>query len=1061
MAQSNADRNLLFGIVALQMDFVTRDQLIAGMQVWVLDKAKPLGQILVNQRVLDTEKLKLVDALVERHLSQHENDPQKSLLALGSSSSIREHLQQFTDPDVQASLAHMGASAVTGADPYPTSPPTGADPYPTSPATGANDPFATRMSTLGSGQTPGKSGPRTDGRPATGASSLGEPSSTGLRFRILRPHAHGGLGEVLVARDEELNREVALKQIRPNYAHDSESQGRFMLEAEITGGLEHPSIVPVYGMGTYADGRPFYAMRFIRGDSLKEAIDRFHKADVPGRDPGERSLGLRGLLGRFVDVCNAIAYAHSRGVLHRDLKPGNIMLGKYGETLVVDWGLAKPLDQPEEPQRPMQPGEGTLRPSSASYASETVMGSAIGTPQFMSPEQASGRLDLLGPASDVYSLGATLYPLLTGVPPITDHDLATVLEKVKTGAIVPPRKIKPNVPPPLEAICMKAMALKPDDRYADARLLADDVEHWLADEPVSAWPEPWTVKARRWISRNRLKVTAMASAVVVAAIGLGILLWVEHSLRLQVEQQRALAEHNYRLARSAVDRFHTGVSENELLNDPGMADLRKRLLGSAREFYATFVREHADEPSLTTEYGRALFRLAQITADVDSERAAVPLHKQAIDVFLALPPDEAQTAENQAVLASCWHHLGRIYRRMDDFTKAEEALQKAIAIWVPLTTAHPDMDHYRAELARSQLVLANVYMQLRRPDEAKENYEKALAVRKQLAEKRPEVAEYQRDLAMTDNNLGLLSRSLNATDKAEAYQRDAIKIQEKLAAQHRDIVRYRNELAQSYFNLGELLMQRRPDKALQCYEDAEKIWQELQYQYPQVTDYRIKRAEAYSVEARMYRAGPDREGWAEWYADQALKIQKDLVRDCGDTAEHRNFLARAYRQLADVYRAYAQRPQAAPEEKESHKQAQQLLEKVQKDPQYRELERGYRRIAEIYRDNDKKPKDFAASAQENYDKATEILKKLVKEQPGVPQYKAELARTYNGLGLHHAAQRDKLKAASAYNEALRLWNELVETYRGQPEFIQGQRNTEHNLATVLETFADAKGAGDW
>src|SRR5262249_43544176 len=148
--------------------------------------------------------------------------------------------------------------------------------------------------------------------------------------------------EVFVARDEELHRDVALKQMQENHADNPDSRSRFILEAEITGGLEHPGIVPVYGLGTYADGRPFYAMRFIKGDSLKDAIARYYGADR-NKESGERAVDFRKLLGRFVDVCNAIAYAHSRGVLHRDLKPGNIMLGNYGETLVVDWGLAKPV----------------------------------------------------------------------------------------------------------------------------------------------------------------------------------------------------------------------------------------------------------------------------------------------------------------------------------------------------------------------------------------------------------------------------------------------------------------------------------------------------------------------------------------------------------------------------------------------------------------------------------------------------------------------------------------------------------------------------------------------
>src|SRR5262249_21791281 len=165
------------------------------------------------------------------------------------------------------------------------------------------------------------------------------------------------------------------------------------------------STVPVYGLGQYADGRPCYAMRFVRGESLKEAIQRFHGADVPGRDTGERTLALRALLSRFIAVCNAVGYAHSRGIIHRDLKPANIRRGKYGETLVVDWGLAKAVGRPDRAPNGDEP---TLRPSSGE-GQATQMGTALGTPAFMSPEQAAGRLDLLGPASDIYSLGASLY----------------------------------------------------------------------------------------------------------------------------------------------------------------------------------------------------------------------------------------------------------------------------------------------------------------------------------------------------------------------------------------------------------------------------------------------------------------------------------------------------------------------------------------------------------------------------------------------------------------------------------------------------------------------------
>jgi hypothetical protein len=459
-----ADRNLLFGILAVQMDFIRRDDLLAGMNSWLLDKARPLGHILRDQGALSAERLALLDNLVDEYLKQHGNDPGRSLAAVSTAGPVPEEWRQIADPDVQAGLSHVSTSDAEATGPY--LPPQTLPPH--------------------------------------------------ARFHVLRPHARGGLGEVFVALDEELQREVALKEIQEHHAHNPESRARFLLEAEVTGGLEHPGIVPVYGLGTYADGRPFYAMRLVRGDSLQDAIAVFHR-DSAALPAGERALRLRRLLGRFVDVCNAVAFAHSRGVLHRDLKPGNVMLGKYGETLVVDWGLAKVLNRGGA-----DGAEAPLLPTVGGDATKTQAGAALGTPAYMSPEQAAGRLDQLGPASDVYSLGATLYCLLTGKAPFAGDDVGAVLSKVQRGDFPPPCRVNRGVPPALESVCLRAMALKPEARYATPRELADEIERWLADEAVRAYREPWSARAGRWVRRHQKTAVGVGVLLLTGVIALSL-----------------------------------------------------------------------------------------------------------------------------------------------------------------------------------------------------------------------------------------------------------------------------------------------------------------------------------------------------------------------------------------------------------------------------------------------------------------------------------------------------------------------------------------------------------
>ncbi len=564
MPSFEADRNLLLGILALQMDFVGRDDLIAAMNAWVLDKAKPLGQVLNERGALSAERVSLLEALVREHLKQHGDDPQRSLAAVRTTPAVADVLRRI--------------SGVT---------PPRHDPGATTPEAGA--------------------------------------SLDGRRYRILRPHARGGLGEVFVAHDEELRREVALKEMRPEQADDAAQRARFVREAEVTGRLEHPGVVPVYGLGAHGDGRPYYAMRFIRGDSLKDAIAEFHKADNGGRSPGERAVALRQLLARFLDVCNAVAYAHSRGVLHRDLKPANVMVGRYGETLVVDWGLAKVVGHADAENT-----EGVLVPDGGD-ADLTRAGAALGTPSYMSPEQADGQLDRVGPRSDVYSLGATLYCLLTGSPPFAGGGVAEVLDAVRRNDFPRPRERDARVAPPLEAVCLKAMALNPEDRYATPRALADDLERWLADEAVEAYPEAWPARLGRWRRRHRTLVAAVG-VVALTLLGAAVI----GAVAVRREQGRTRA-----------------VAQADALADAS-ADTVPALLASLREHPADVM------PRLTRQWeeeqadGRRLRVGLALAADVAVRARLIELARKADDPQEVLLVRHALAPHSAEVIPLLW-----------------------------------------------------------------------------------------------------------------------------------------------------------------------------------------------------------------------------------------------------------------------------------------------------------------------------------------------------------------------------------------------------------------------
>jgi eukaryotic-like serine/threonine-protein kinase len=983
MDMHDAYRNLLLGILALKRGLIRQDVLVSSLKSWVLEKEKPFDAILAAEGKLVDEQLYSLQTECSQHLQANGQDVRKSLASVGTVAVARTELEGLADGELMNALAFLNGtadshddglatqmvtldqapSATAGApggletQEFSSGPSTmastpGADAEPSAtlahgagmPTLPVDQPGETLNATqqwdarspnspatlpVGHDPTaatqafgPGERG--ASGRPAAAGDGSDHSSHTGSRYRIIRPHARGGLGEVFVAHDEELSREVALKEIQGRHADRSESRMRFLLEAEVTGGLEHPGIVPVYGLGQYPDGRPYYAMRFIRGDSLEKAIDCFHTSDRSPRDPAEREFELRQLLGRFVDVCNAISYAHSRGVLHRDIKPANVMLGSFGETLVVDWGLAKPLYRTDPA---LESNVGPLRPMSASGKSETLMGSAVGTPQFMSPEQAEGQLDVLGPPSDVYSLGATLYYLLTGKAAFEDRNLASLFKKLKQGEFPRPHQINRKVPLALEAICMKAMAVRIEGRYHSARELADDVELWLADEPVSVYREPPSTRMLRWAKRHKTLVSSAAALLLTGIVGLAV-------GTVLIKREQARTESNFQMARRAVDQMLTELGQVELADVPQMEPVRKKMLGDSLAFYQEFLAQRGKDLSIRQETGRASIRLGDILEMLGDYEGAERAYDGATALLGPLIIKYPKVVTYQRDLATAQHNRGILEKQEFQFEAAELDLGRARQIRKQLAIANPGLPEYQLDAQDSVYQLGAVLAKLSgRDQEAEQAYREVVAAERRLSSEHPTSMDMKRKLARYLNNLGIL---LTGSDPvaAEDVFIEAVAIEQPLADKSPTVAGLQWELARSTNNLGTTLESRKHDEEAEAaYRKAYDRVKKLADNYPSVPDYRYELAGT-AANLGQVLCNQKKNEEAETMLREAVALQSSLAEGFPRRPDYPQKLVEARRKLGMLLARTGRLDEAEAEFRAAIKSQAKLSTAYSKVPEY-------------------------------------------------------------------------------------------------------------------------------
>jgi serine/threonine-protein kinase len=839
-----------------------------------------------------------------------------------------------------------------------------------------------------------------DGRVAPG---LEEPRSSAGRYGILRPHARGGLGEVFVAHDSELNRTVALKRILGRHADDPASRARFLLEAEVTGGLEHPGIVPVYGLGTAPDGRPYYAMRFIHGDSLKEAIGRFHSATAPRRDPGSRSLELRQLLRRFLDVCNAIDYAHSRGVLHRDIKPGNVIIGRHGEALVVDWGLAKATGR-SGPEGPSE--DRPLEPRSSGGSAETLPGSALGTPAFMSPEQAAGDLANLGTASDVYSLGATLYCLLTGRPPFEGRDIGRLLEAVRRGEFPPPRAVDPSIDPPLEAICLKAMALSPAGRYAAARALADDIERWMADEPVAAYRERWLRRALRWARRHRTGVAAGVAALAVALAGTVAVLVVQaqanrdlRAANSALDAANARERARFDLAMDAIRLFHGEVSEDLLLKEKLFDALRTKLLRGAAGFYGkleAMLRRQADRASRAA-LAKAHEELGELTAKIGSKPEALAVYRKALEARRALASEPGADPKAMLEVARNQLAIGKLLEVIGSLAETRAAYEDALRLAREFKGRVPGSEDALAVEGNSLGALGWLLLRSGKPAEALSAYSEALANWRRLARARPGDARIENNLATAQDNIAEVLAQTGKTAEALAGYREALAIRQRIVAAHPDDPQYQCDLANTHSGLGLLLARiGRSDEERGAYERALAIQQRLAEAHPAVTRFRSDVAWSLNnIGAVHNETGKPTEALAAHR--RALEIRRGLV---AANSRDTNFLA--------------------------------------------QLAASHHNIANVLSDSGRLREALAAYAEEQG-----ILGRLIAANPELTQFRAALASSLHSTGNRHSELGDTSAGLTAHERAVAIRRGLATASPDVTEFRADLASSLNDLASLL------------
>ncbi len=869
-------------------------------------------------------------------------------------------------------------------------------------------------------------------------------------YEVLGELGRGGMGVVYQARHLGLKRPVALKVILSGEHADPRDLARFRAEAEAVARLQHPNIVQIFEVGEH-DGRPYFALELVKGGSLAQ---RLAGAPLPATAAAE----LVETLARAMD------YAHSQGVVHRDLKPANILLqrpedrGQRTEDSKDDSSLSSVLC-PLSSSIPKVADFGLAKRLDAS-AAPTQTGQVMGTPCYMAPEQAAGRAKQVGPAADVYALGAILYECLTGRPPFRGDTALETLRQVVFDEPVALTRLQPKMPRDLETVCLKCLRKEPARRYASAGELAEDLRRFRAGEPVRARPVGLGGRGLRWAKR-RPAVAALVAVVFVAALSLlGLGLASDLRIRAQqaeIEQRGRAARANYGRALQAVKQI-IEVAQNRLGHVPRMERHRMAMLEQALTLYEDLLKEDGADRDVRQDAGRA-YQLAGDVLELLGEPAkAEDYHRRSLELWTGLAREFPDQRDCRRGLASAYKSLGWLFKEMRRYPAAEDALTESLRLREELCGEDSGIPEDHQALGAAHYHLGILYWLMSRYDTAEAHHREGLRLWGRLASESPATPERWYDLGAAHLSFGSLLRDMGRLADAETEYREALACKQKVRDE--DFVAQpfnRQELARIHLNLGGLLARTgRLREAEGQYQETIRLDERLAEYFPAAPEFRRDLASAHAQLAGVLGTANRPEAAAE-SSRRAQGLWEKLAQDFADRPGYQNDLAVSHDSLGDLL---ARAGQLADAER-AYRRGLALWDKLAEGHPGQAEYRGRSAADQARLAGVLTAQGRSEAAEAAHRAALDLRRRLAEEFPAAPEYRNDLANGYDGLGNLLRGHNRLDEAEEAHRQALDLHEKLAREFPKVPEYRASLAHSTHSLGLLLEhagRFRDAEDA---